>query len=141
MESYVGASWVQYSASDQALMRFRKGRSPSFERKIQALRKDHALGNLFEKLRNLYPTLSDYAHGDVRQISRWLGPDGVAPRHSDQEMIEALRLVDLIGTLACAAREQLADRPHGNFVQLCFDVLSWDHYRGADGSFRAEHYK
>ncbi len=124
LEAYVAASWAEYVAAEADVRAFMRGErpAPSFETMAQRLRKAHPFGELFEKLRPHYKTLSDYTHGSVRQVSRWMSPDGIAPRYSDEEIAEVLRFVDTIGVLACISRELISGRPITPFTQAFEDV-------------------
>ena len=113
LEAHVTGLWFENVATDaltRALMRAERS-PPKFESMAQRLRQSHPLGELFEKLRGHYKTLSDYMHGHVRQVSRWIGTGGIEPKHSDGEMTEVLRFVDTVGVLACISRESIASRP------------------------------
>jgi hypothetical protein len=109
LEGYIRALWAYELATDEELAQFMKGRlDPSLERTFQRLRKSSAPSlEVFEILRKHYRTLSDYAHGGGRQVSRWLHATDIEPRYSDEQMAEALHFVDVIGVLASMARERL----------------------------------
>lgn len=126
LEAYVSACWFDAVATEQQAREFMRAKRPppSFERAAQQLRHSHALGEVFEKLRAHYKTLSDYAHGHARQASRWIGGDGsIEPRHEPAEMVEVLHFVDTIGVLACLGRESLAKRPVEPFAAMFDKVL------------------
>jgi hypothetical protein len=74
----------------------------------------------FEVLYEHYGIVGDYTHGNVRQLSRWLGRDAIGPRFSDGQMIELLRHTNIVGLLAAILREKLADRP----VTQLFEMLT-----------------
>jgi hypothetical protein len=59
----------------------------------------------------VWRSMSHFAHGGLEQLSRWLGPDGVGPRHPDDEVIALLWQLNLCGLLACMAVNRLAGRP------------------------------
>lgn len=124
LEAYVSASWIEHLASEDDARKFMRAERtlPSYETMSQRLRKGHPLTEVFEKLRAHYKTLSDYSHGSVRQVSRWVGQDGIEPRHSDDEMAEVLRFVDTIGVLACISRESITGRPIEPFTKAFDDV-------------------
>jgi hypothetical protein len=123
LEAYVTGLWFETAATDGQVHDFmhaaRPKPPPTFESMVQRLRQAHALGKLFETLRGHYKTLSDYAHGHARQVSRWIDREGnIEPRHSDEEMAEVLRFVDTIGMLACLSRENIAGRPIEPFATM-----------------------
>ena len=125
LEAYVTASWAEHIASEDDVRKFMRSErpAPSFETMAQRLRKSHPWGELFEKLRSHYKTLSDYAHGSTRQVSRWVSPDCIGPRHAEAEMVEVLRFVDAIGVLACISRESISSRAIEPFTTKLDDVL------------------
>lgn len=126
LEAYVTAEWLDLKADEATALAFISGKrdAPTFERMAQALRKVHPLGQLFEVLRGHYGTLSDYAHGRARQLSRWVTPDSIGPRHTSQEMEEVLCFVDLLGALAGSRREGVAGRSIDVFTPVIDGVLA-----------------
>lgn len=127
LEAYVRALWAFELASDEQLQGFcREGRyDPSIESTLQALRrKASPHGTMFEILRKHYGVLNDYAHGGGRQISRWLHASGVEPKYSDEQIVEAVRFVDVVGVLAAHAREKVCGYPTDAFVTMLETVLS-----------------
>lgn len=125
LEAYVTAEWFELLADEHQARAFMRSerQAPKFETMVQRLRKVHPWGELFEKLRAHYGTLSDYAHGQTRQVSRWIGADGVAPTHSAEEMAEVLYYVDMLGMLACVRREAISARPVEPFTAMFDRVL------------------
>lgn len=125
LEAYVGASWFEHVASEEEARQFMRADrpAPKFETMAQRLRTAHPWGEVFEKLRAHYRTLNDYVHGSVRQVSRWISPAGIEPRHSDEELVEVLRFVDTIAVMACISRESISGRPIEPFTALFNDVL------------------
>ena len=132
LESYVLGLWCQAVAPISELERIRKSQRtkfPTFETAFQAVKKRHPFKNRIEPLRLNYSTLCDYSHGQMRQVSRWIGADGINPRHSDAEMIECLKFSDSLGTLACMAREDVLSRDVAPFATLHNLVLSGRYYQ------------
>lgn len=126
LEAYVRALWAYELATDHQLQAFlQTGRyDPSVESTLQALRrKARPNGEMFEALRKHYGVLNDYAHGGGRQISRWLHASGVEPKYSDEQMMEAVRFVDVVGVLAGHAREKVCGHPTDAFVTMLETVI------------------
>jgi hypothetical protein len=66
------------------------------------LEQQHELAPFFSRfLREAYDILSDYSHVGMLQVGRWIGEDEIAPKHTDEEMAELLRLADQLA-LVCA---------------------------------------
>jgi hypothetical protein len=126
LEAYVRGLWAFHLASEDQMKNFLEDRyDPSVERVFQGLKKlTQPHGQVFEILRNHYGTLCDYAHGGPRQVSRWLRTGEVMPRYSDDQMIEALRFVDLVGVLASMARERIMGHPTDAFDGKVNELLT-----------------
>jgi len=65
LDAYVIGLWLKTLASESDLAAFMSGarQPPKFGSIAQRLRKTHPLGELFEKQRHHFKTLSDYTHG------------------------------------------------------------------------------
>lgn len=124
LEAIIVGAWIEACATDkdiEAMATFK--RSPSkVVTMVTQLRKAHPLGNWFRVLYEHYGITGDYAHGHLRQLSRWLGKDEVGPRYSDGQMIELLWNTGVVGLLASALRENLMGRPVAQLMQL---LESW----------------
>lgn len=132
LEAFVRGLWAESVATEEALVKVLQGEPPpmpKFETAAQAVRKaGHAFAPVIESLRGHYDTLSDYAHGHIRQLSRWISQHDVAPKHSDEEVIESLRFVDVIGILVCTCREKIAERDIAPYMDLLCKVRSGVYY-------------
>jgi hypothetical protein len=62
-----------------------------------------------EGLQGVYSMLSDYAHGEARQLSRWIASAAIEPTHRDSEVIECLGLANHLGMMAAVEREKIAE--------------------------------
>lgn len=61
----------------------------------------------------VWKMMSHFAHGGVQQLARWTGPDGIGPRHPNDEVIALLKRVDTWGLLACRQVIEMAGLPTG----------------------------
>lgn len=124
LEALIAGAWIEGCATDKevkAMASFE--RSPSkVVTMVTQLRKAHPLGNWFRVLYDHYGVAGDYAHGHLRQLSRWLGKSEVGPRYSDVQMVELLWNAGIVGLLAAALRENLMGRPVAQLMQL---LESW----------------
>ncbi|CAN7563038.1 DUF6988 family protein [Variovorax sp. LjRoot178] len=102
-EAGVKGSWAQHCATNEDHTRaFGKGVLPSFDAMVRRLGKIKATNGVFGRGKELaWTAISDYAHGGMKQVIRWVGSDGVAPRHTDVEAQELINLIDIYGLLAC----------------------------------------
>jgi hypothetical protein len=124
LEALIAGAWIDACATDKEVdaMATLK-RSPSkVVTMVTQLRKAHPLGDWFRVLYEHYGVAGDYAHGHLRQLSRWLGKGEVGPRYSDGQMIELLWNAGTVGLLAAALRENLMGRP---IAQLMHLLESW----------------
>lgn len=55
-----------------------------------------------------WESFSDYTHGGLRQLSRWLTPTGVGPIHAEEEVASILPVSDHLALLACAGLFHIA---------------------------------
>lgn len=125
LEAFVTGAWIDCCASDrevQSILQHIRP-PPKFETMCQQLRTTHAYGSWFEEFRNHYNILGDYAHGHLRQLSRWLGPQSIEPRYSVEQMAEVLRHTDLVGILAAINREKISGRSTDQLLTVLDEVL------------------
>jgi hypothetical protein len=57
----------------------------------------------------LYSALSDYAHGGLRQIRRWISQEEIAPQHTDEEVLEVLWLTNVFALDALAGIARMSE--------------------------------
>lgn len=107
LEAFVRGVWFHEVATDKQVDDFLAGTyAPQWAGMIKGFRDS---GSPFaHSLDSAFKTLSDYAHGSRRLLSRWRGPEGIAPRHRDAEMVEALRFANRVGLMAATKRESFA---------------------------------
>jgi hypothetical protein len=113
LEAIISGAWIEACATDKEVEETAAfKRSPSkVVTMVKQLRSTHPLGNWFRVLYEHYGVAGDYAHGHLRQLSRWLGRDEVGPRYSDDQMIELLWNADVVGLLVSCLRENVMGRP------------------------------
>lgn len=113
LEAIIAGAWIETCATDKEVEETATfKRSPSkVVTMVKQIRTTHPLGNWFGVLYEHYGIAGDYAHGHLRQLSRWLGPDEVGPRYRDDQMIELLWNADVVGLLASCLRENVMGRP------------------------------
>lgn len=57
----------------------------------------------------LYSALSDYAHGGLKQIMRWISEEEIAPQHTEEEVLEVLWLTNIFALDALAGIRHLSE--------------------------------
>jgi hypothetical protein len=57
----------------------------------------------------LYTGLSDYAHGGLKQIMRWISEEEIAPQHTDEEVLEVLWMTNFFALDALAGIARLSE--------------------------------
>ncbi|RST51588.1 DUF6988 family protein [Variovorax sp. DXTD-1] len=112
-EAWVRASWAHMCASPQEIERFEaQGILPKIETMVRRL--DLRLGTtrIFSQIkRSAWESMSDYAHGEQRQIARWFDADGIGAAHPDVEVVALLQALDVYATLCLAGIFDLAGLP------------------------------
>lgn len=111
-EAVVRGLWTNQLATEAHVREIHAGRGgPTLNSMIMGLQRTEGLGLVLGQIQRSHGrALDDYVHGGARQVTRWMGAGGIAPRHSDEEMMEALAFADAIGLVACAARESIMGR-------------------------------
>lgn len=102
-EAGVKGSWAQHCATEEDYSNaFSRGVLPKFETMVRSLGKVPGTADVFRRSKDMaWEALSDYAHGGMKQVIRWIGAEGVAPQHSDNEVCELLALMNVYGLIAC----------------------------------------
>ena len=109
-EAYVRGSWAKLCATEQQHERaLTKGIMPSCNSMILSLNKVKGTDGVFSRAQILvWDALSDYTHGGMRQVIRWMGEGRIAPTRTDEEVMELLETVDSFSLLACAGIADVA---------------------------------
>jgi hypothetical protein len=124
-EAYMRGEWTISCATDEELNRFMEGK---YEPKLDTIVKK--LGQLpqfsdgvFASIRSSgWESLCDYAHGGIRQVSRWITADGIEPTHGDEEVLEVLHFINLYGLLACVGVAGLAEQDGEIFLKKATEL-------------------
>jgi len=106
LDATVRALWVRRVPDKALIERFLGGHSVGMPGMLSRLKKLGFEGT--DSLQRVFSTLSDYAHGEARQVHRWIASDAIEPRHRDGEMLEMLCLADQLGIVSAIERELLA---------------------------------
>ncbi|RYH37537.1 MAG: hypothetical protein EON54_19210 [Alcaligenaceae bacterium] len=103
-EANLKGSWARYCASEETLIRaFDQGILPGFDIMVRQLGKVPGSENVFRRSKDMaWSGLSDFAHGGMKQVIRWVGEEGIAPRHTDVEVCELLALMNSYALISAA---------------------------------------
>lgn len=110
-EAWVRASWAQTCATPAEIERIE---AASFLPKVETMAKrldahPESMGAHSRIKRSGWEAMSDYAHGEQRQISRWIDADGIGAAHPDEEVVELLAALDVYAILCMAGLLALVD--------------------------------
>jgi hypothetical protein len=125
LEAIIAGAWIEACATDKEVEETATfKRAPSkVVKMVKQLRAIHPLGDWFRVLYEHYGIVGDYAHGHLRQLSRWLGRDEVGPRYSDDQMVELLWNADIVGLLASSLRENAMERPVAQLLAMLEELM------------------
>lgn len=126
-EAYMRGLWAAHCATDTELSDFLAGRyEPKLNTIVKKLGQVEGLKDgVFDQIRaSGWEALCDYAHGGIRQVSRWVTAEGIFPQHSDEEVIEALRFTDSYGLLACIGIAGLAGADGTSYLEKSIELQS-----------------
>lgn len=109
-ESWVRACWVQTCATPTEIARIDAGGFiPKIETMVRKLDGLPQTQGAFSRIkRSTWESMSDYAHGEQRQISRWVDADGIGASHPDGEVAELLESLDLYAVFCMVGLLDLA---------------------------------
>ena len=115
-EAWIKAVWAHTSATPSELQRISSaeaGAMPKLETMIRRLDSLPDSKQIFSAIKRIeWGPMSDYAHGDQRQVSRWIDETGIGSTHSDDETEDVLRILDVYAVLCCSGLLTLAGRPN-----------------------------
>lgn len=82
-EAGVKGSWAQYCVTEEIHHHaFQTGILPTFENMVRQLGKVQATNGVFARSKQLaWEPLSDFAHGGMKQVTRWIGAKRRASTH------------------------------------------------------------
>ena len=106
LDATVRGLWVRRVPDKALIERFLAGHSVGMPGMLSRLKKLGFQGT--DGLQRVFSMLSDFAHGEARQVQRWIANDAIEPRHRDSEMVEMLCMADQLGMVAALERESLA---------------------------------
>jgi hypothetical protein len=109
-EAWVRASWAQTCATPAEIERIEAGGYlPTLETMVRKLDAHPETMGAFSRIKRAgWKSMSDYAHGEQRQISRWVNSDGIGAAHPDQEVVGLLEALDLYAVFCMAGLLDLA---------------------------------
>jgi hypothetical protein len=110
-EAWVRASWAQTCATLAEIERIETGGFlPKLETMVRKLDTQPETMGAFSRIKRAgWESMSDYAHGEQRQISRWVDATSIGAAHPDDEVAELLRALDVYAILCMAGLLALAD--------------------------------
>ena len=131
LEAYLRGAWTQHCATVEDIERASAINAlPGVDAMVRALDKlQPTQGTFGEAKRIAWAATSDYAHGGIRQLSRWLSAEEIAPRHSDLEVCELLSMVDIFGMMSCVGVATIAGAATEIYLLKAQAVISY--YRDA----------
>lgn len=85
-EAVVRGLWATELATEAQVRGIHAGRGgPTLNSIITNLQRREGPGRALGQIHRSHGSaLDDYVHGGARQVTRWIGSDGIAPRHSDE---------------------------------------------------------
>ncbi|MDP9907943.1 hypothetical protein J2W27_000036 [Variovorax boronicumulans] len=110
-EAWVRGCWAQTCATTIEIERIEAGGFlPKLETMVRRLDEQPETMGAFSRVkRSGWEPMSDYAHGEQRQISRWVDATGIGAAHPDDEVAELLRALDVYAILCMAGLLALAN--------------------------------
>jgi len=122
-ENYMRGHWSLNVANDQDFQKIAKTKAlPKFETVIKRL--DGVSGSsMFAKSKaKVWDPMSDFAHGGIKFLTRWSGPEGIGSNHPDEEVLDLITRVNTYGILACMGICYMAGE-HGFPVSIFSEKL------------------
>ena len=112
-EAWTRASWAHFCASPDEIKRFETmGILPKVETMIRRLDARPETNGAYSQIkRSAWDSMSDYAHGEQRQIARWFDSEGIGAAHPDVEVVALLQTLDIYAVLCLAGIFDLAGLP------------------------------
>jgi len=109
-EAWTRASWAHFCASPDEITRFETlGVLPKVETMVRKLDARPQTNGAYSRIkRSAWESMSDYAHGEQRQIARWFDAEGIGAAHSDTETVALLQALDIYAVLCLAGLFDLA---------------------------------
>lgn len=112
-EALVRGLWAEQCATEQDFERIAQAHAlPTFDtmvRRLDALEPGTGDSSYSMVKLKVWKKMSQFAHGELHQLARWAGKDGIGSRHPDVEVVELLQQLDIYGLLACMGVARLAE--------------------------------
>lgn len=130
-EAYMRGYHVQHCLSDEqhGRMQLHKA-SPTMEtvaKELEGLGPEYAPFGAMKRL--IWEPLSDYSHGGVRQVSRWLRGGTIEPNYSDDEVIECLWFANMFGLYASVQICLISRGDPAPYNSLALQLIELAHHR------------
>lgn len=112
-EACVRGCWIDFVATNDQMDLLIAGRlSTKLEIMANGIRKEVPALAVLSSLAKIFKEyLDDFTHGSGVQLARWCNPYEIAPHHTAGEMVDVLHFIDVVGLIACYAREKICQRP------------------------------
>jgi hypothetical protein len=112
-EALMRGTWAYFCApEDQCKHAYKTGVLPKFDTIVQRLDKLEKSKGVFGRSRDLaWASYCDFAHGLMRQVTRWIAPDAIRPQHNPEEVADLLTIADAHYLQALIAMAWIAEQP------------------------------
>lgn len=124
-EAHIRGAWALFCATDdECKVAFSKGVLPKFDTVVKRLDKIKASEGRFGQSRALaWDPFSDYAHGYMRQVRKWIGADAIRPSHTPDDVLDVLAIADCHYLQANIGMALLANQPSERLEAAQQEVL------------------
>ncbi|UUX95390.1 hypothetical protein LRS07_19605 [Aquabacterium sp. J223] len=113
LESFLRGEWLAHCASEAQVDSFMSDEDPPKLRLLlDALEQVHPYegGKLTALVRRHWDAMCSFTHTGGLHVQRWMTETAVEPAYTAEELLAALRLGELVGSLATVATAALAGR-------------------------------
>lgn len=125
-EAYTRGYHAQYCLTDEQYERMVSNKaSPKLETIISDVKNLGADHEAFANTKRLvWGSLSDYSHGGVLQLERWISSGSIEPNYSDEEVIDMLWFADMQGLQSRIQVARLAKADDSAFRQAAGNLIA-----------------
>lgn len=127
-ENYMRGHWALNVAADKDFQQISRTKAmPKFDTVIKSLDGKSKSGTYAKTKAKLWDPMSDFAHGGLKLLARWSGPDGIGSNHPDTEVLDLIVRLNTYGLLASMGINYMAGEhglPESNFVEKVSAVLA-----------------
>ena len=123
-EAWIRASWLD-SCATLAEITFIEagGAQPTVERMVRRLDALPDSEGMFSRIkRNNWESMSDFAHGGPKQVSRWITDTSIGAAHPDAEVKDLLQASDIYAVLCLAGLLRLANRQNDHCLNKLHEI-------------------